>query len=138
MTGPKLNRKEALAVVVEAEMAGELGRYLHRGFQCRIMKNGVVLGRFPDGAWVPYATRRDDITLEEWLAEATKALENAPDWVKVQELPTIAQVADWMLDPSGMCPTPTGYIVAWDGKGPDGSPSWLVALGLGHVSMLFR
>ncbi len=43
-------------VVAEAEMAGELGRYLHQGFQCRIMKNGVVLGRFPDGAWVPYAT----------------------------------------------------------------------------------
>ena len=42
--------------------------------------------------------------------------------------PTMATLERWSND--GVCRTVTGYKVEPDGIGPDGSPSWLLALGL--------
>ena len=42
--------------------------------------------------------------------------------------PSEATLEKWVGD--SICPTPTGHRVEPDGYGPDGSPSWLLALGL--------
>ena len=41
--------------------------------------------------------------------------------------PSIEDLEDWSCD--GICETVTGHITEPDGTGPDGSPSWLLALG---------
>jgi hypothetical protein len=43
-------------------------------------------------------------------------------------LPSDELLADWICD--GMCESVTGQPVEPDGYGTDGSPSWLLALGL--------
>lgn len=42
--------------------------------------------------------------------------------------PSMTTLEKWNWD--GVCKTPTGKRVEPDGHGPDGSPSWLLALGL--------
>jgi len=43
-------------------------------------------------------------------------------------VPSERTLEKWMFD--DVCKTPTGHRVEPDGHGPDGSPSWLRALGL--------
>lgn len=45
-----------------------------------------------------------------------------------EPMPDDDQLERWSFD--GMCETVTGHTVEPDGRGPDGSPSWLLALGL--------
>jgi hypothetical protein len=47
---------------------------------------------------------------------------------EIHELPSLAELEEWMLD--SVCERPTGDSVEPDGQGPDGAPSWLLALGL--------
>jgi hypothetical protein len=42
--------------------------------------------------------------------------------------PSVNQLSKWDLD--GVCKTPTGHRTEPDGYGPDGSPSWLLVLGV--------
>mgnify|MGYP001594992773 CR=1 FL=1 len=44
------------------------------------------------------------------------------------EMPPDDQIEEWVYD--SVCETPTGQRVEPDGYGQDGSPSWLLALGL--------
>lgn len=44
------------------------------------------------------------------------------------ESPSMEQLEAWVYD--GTCETVTGETTEPDGYGPDGSPSWLLALGL--------
>lgn len=41
--------------------------------------------------------------------------------------PSVATLTRWGFE--GYCKTPTGHKVEEDGHGPDGSPSWTLALG---------
>lgn len=42
--------------------------------------------------------------------------------------PSMATLERW--NEAGTCKTITGHVVEPDGHGPDGSPSWLLALGM--------
>jgi hypothetical protein len=44
------------------------------------------------------------------------------------ETPPYEQVEEWVSD--SVCESLTGDMVEPDGHGPDGAPSWLIALGL--------
>ncbi len=44
------------------------------------------------------------------------------------KMPSMDALEEWSCD--GICKTPTGKRVEPDGHGSDGSPSWLLALGL--------
>ena len=44
------------------------------------------------------------------------------------KIPTLTTLEKW--NDSGVCKTPTGHKVEPDGYGPDGSPSWLLVLGV--------
>lgn len=51
-----------------------------------------------------------------------------PIWVSGFRKPSFSQLEKWLGD--GVAMTPTGKRVEPDGWGPDGSPSWLLALGM--------
>ena len=44
------------------------------------------------------------------------------------EVPDIEVIEEWVYD--SVCESLTGHIVEHDGYAPDGSPSWLLVLGL--------
>lgn len=44
------------------------------------------------------------------------------------DVPTLTELREWTYD--GVCESVTGAIVEPDGRGPDGAPSWWIALGL--------
>ena len=65
---------------------------------------------------------------EEWLAKPF----SSEKWLrwdgKVLDVPTNAQVRDWMFD--SVCEALDGCEVEADGRCPHGAPSWLIRLGL--------
>lgn len=55
-----------------------------------------------------------------------------PEWIvwngEQIETPDLEQIQFWVYD--SVCETVTGDMIEPDGYGPDGAPSWLIALGL--------
>ena len=95
-----------------------------------IAREGAVLTQsIEDEDWKVSARKKADLPLEEWLEIKRKAFLSIPAWAsEIQELPSLDEVKNWIID--SVCETPTGNYVEPDGHGPDGAPSWLLALGL--------
>ena len=95
-----------------------------------VMSDGVTLKRNLYSGWKVAATKKSDVSLETWKrGKLEKITQVIPQWARnVEHIPSLATLQAWEAD--GICETPTGYRVEPDGHGPDGSPSWLLALGI--------
>ena len=113
-------------------MVEELFRYLCQRAQglLSVRADGTVYRKTPSCAdWTLYAKKKDDLSLEEWLERKVAQKLKLPAWQRdIKELPSEGSLASWMFD--GVAESVTGDTVEPDGHGPDGAPSWLVALGL--------
>jgi hypothetical protein len=79
--------------------------------------------------WALWRRKKAELPLEVWRAEKLRRVAELPAWCRaVKALPTVAQLERWSYD--SICETPTGDRVEPDGTGPDGAPSWLIALGM--------
>lgn len=110
----------------------ELFRYLSPKYRAlvAVYADGTILKRSPfTGGWKVMARKRPEIALEEWVAKKQERYAALPAWVKeVKSIPSLRTLQEWEDD--GRCETPTGHVVEPDGHGPDGVPSWLLALGM--------
>ncbi len=69
------------------------------------------------------------MALETWRANKLAQVEALPAWRRqVRALPSLRALQEWCTE--SICETVTGDTVEPDGIGPDGAPSWLLALGL--------
>ncbi|ACB97277.1 hypothetical protein [Beijerinckia indica] len=110
----------------------EVKRYFspkYRGMIVIAQEGVQLLHRLEDDDWKVLRRKKENVLIEEWLNNRKQEMANRPAWaLDVQELPSMEQLEEWLSD--GQCETPTGHEVEPDGHGPDGSPSWLLALGL--------
>lgn len=118
--------------IEESPQAEELFRYVSASANglLSVRANGEVYRQTPfSPAWELYATRKLTLSLEEWITKKAEQKSNLPYWQHgISELPSEAELSHWMVD--GVASSVTGDSVEPDGHGPDGAPSWLVALGL--------
>lgn len=110
--------------------APELHCYFENRRLISVRANGVVLQKqVGDRQWQPYTRKKPEVLLGDWIAMRRARYEAAPWWARaITKLPSEAELAEAVSD--GVCPTVTGDDVEPDGYGPDGAPSWLLALGL--------
>lgn len=112
------------------------GTEIYRYFSPRA---GAVLSVRDDGAtyaktidapeWRLLTTKKPDVSLADWRATKETRIASLPAWArKVDDLPSMDELEAWAND--GICESVTGHRVEPDGYGPDGAPSWLIALGL--------
>lgn len=109
----------------------ELLRYFDARTGClyACMADGTRLVRSIGNGWKIRGRKRSDISLEAWLSVKRHAKASQPWWAeKIRSLPSLHTLERWEAD--GGCETVTGEWCEPDGYGPDGSPSWLVALRL--------
>jgi len=110
----------------------EVARYFsrrHRGLISIAQEGAVLRLTLGDEDWKVLLRKKDAIAIEDWLAKKKEIVAQMPAWAReTRELPTVEQMAEWLSD--GQCETPSGDEVEPDGHGPDGAPSWLLALGL--------
>lgn len=110
----------------------EFLRYFDPARRClvRHLDNGKTqFRRVVDETWNPWTKKKDGYTLDDWRARKIAHFRTLPVWAQdVRELPSLEELTDALSD--GACETPTGDSVEPDGHGPDGAPSWLLALGL--------
>lgn len=109
----------------------ELFRYFSpsRRFLVSVRDNGESWAKTSGSKWFLSFRKKDDAPYERWLAGKREKYESLPAWAKnVRSIPSAATLDKWSND--GVCRTVTGDMVEPDGEGPDGAPSWLVALGL--------
>ena len=79
--------------------------------------------------WKRYSHLKDGADLGQWKERKAAVYATLEPWQKgVKSVPTTATLERWMDD--GICKTPSGHRVEPDGHGPDGSPSWLLLLGM--------
>ena len=108
----------------------ELARYFdpRRGVLISVRSNGKRLYRgIGTPCWRLLAKKRDDVTLDAWISAKLAHMNELPWWCsKIKSLPSLATLDKWQND--SICETVTGDTVEPDGHGPDGAPSWLVAL----------
>lgn len=94
-----------------------------------VRSNGVTLASTVFGEWRVHARKRADAPLERWLEGKRNLYMGLKPWQQgVEDLPTTDQLEEWVMD--SVCESITGDTVEPDGYGPDGAPSWLIALGL--------
>jgi hypothetical protein len=108
----------------------ELFRYLKGGRLYSIRSNGVTLARTAyHRTWFVAARKKPEVPMADWVAAKRKRYEAVPVWARdVKSIPSINRLERMVSD--CLAETVTGYQVEPDGHGPDGSPSWLLALGL--------
>jgi len=107
----------------------EIARYfsIKFGMLLSVRSDGVTLGRGIGGHWKVVLRRKADVPLDEWRGNKIAAIARVPAWQRdVKSLPSFDTLREW--ESNGKCETPTGHTVEPDGIGPDGVPSWLVAL----------
>lgn len=95
-----------------------------------LRRDGVVLFRgVGDSRWRPFFHKKAEIPLDEFIENKRNAVAKLPEWARLAHaIPSVRQLEEWVSD--CQCETPTGDIVEPDGHGPDGAPSWLLALGM--------
>jgi hypothetical protein len=95
-----------------------------------VLREGLVLYMGAEDAnWRLARRKKPEIDTEQWLASRRRRTAGLPSWAQdVQILPSFEELEFWMCD--GVAETITGDQVEPDGNGPDGAPSWLLALGL--------
>jgi hypothetical protein len=109
----------------------ELHRYFSvaRGALISVRSNGVTFCRQVDDDWKVLSRKKADVPLAQWVVNKNAVLCTLARWqLEVDELPSMEDLMAWNED--GICETPTGHRVEPDGTGPDGVPSWLLALRL--------
>jgi len=108
----------------------EIARCLVNGRLVSVRSDGTVLHMdVHDRKWRIRGTKKPSLTLAEWTEKKKEWAESLPFWARnVKSLPSHRRLAEWASD--SVCETVTGDTVEPDGTGPDGAPSWLVALGM--------
>ena len=108
----------------------ELARYFspkNRGLVA-VMGDGTRLLRRMDSGWTVIGRKKAHLPMDEWVALKLETIAKLPGWCRdVRSLPSMRTLEEWQND--SMCETVTGDRVEPDGVGPDGAPSWLIALG---------
>lgn len=91
--------------------------------------DGTTLFRTPFQGWKVLARKKAEVPLEQWKESKRRQFEAQPHWAKdITKLPSQATIEHWMMD--GVAETVEGDDIEPDGIGANGSPSWLLALGL--------
>jgi hypothetical protein len=94
-----------------------------------ICSDGTVLHRGVYHGWKVAGRKKADVPYEQWIEGKRKFIETLPWWAKqIKTLPSRRTLEEWMTD--SVCESVTGDTVEHDGHGPDGAPSWLLALGM--------
>ena len=110
----------------------EITRFFSPSRRClmAVMSDGTTLYRTIYSGWKVALTKKKDVPLDVWKHGKLEKINQAiPKWAReVDHIPSLSTLQAWEAD--GICETPTGYQVEPDGHGPDGSPSWLLALGI--------
>lgn len=107
----------------------EIARYFSatRGALISICADGVTLYRTPLQNWKVLARKKPEANLASWTANKLALVAGLKPWQQaVKTLPSIRTLDAWAND--GVCESVTGDTVEPDGRGPDGAPSWLLAL----------
>lgn len=79
--------------------------------------------------WRLRRRKKPNVSLEAWRAAKLEVVAKLPAWCRsVTRLPSLSELEEWSSD--SICETVTGDRVEPDGTGPDGAPSWLLALGM--------
>jgi hypothetical protein len=99
----------------------------------RFMSDGAILYRTPfSGGWKIWGHKKSAVSEEAWSAVIEREREMAsrlPAWCRaIRTLPSLNTMREMSCE--GIAETPTGYRVEPDGRGPDGSPSWLLIFGV--------
>ena len=97
----------------------------------RYMSDGTVLRRTPFEGWKIFGHAKNRLDLTDYLAfvETLRAkVAGYPAWTRVTSIPSFDALR--RMEQDGICETPSGHRVEPDGRGPDGSPSWLLVFGL--------
>ena len=77
--------------------------------------------------WRVVRRKKPEVDLATWKHHKIERLMELPAWRRnVKCLPSMKQLERWAYD--SVCESVAGDDVEPDGTGPDGSPSWLVAL----------
>jgi hypothetical protein len=110
----------------------ELARYFdpaHHALMSVRADGTTYIRTIASGDWHLWRRKKVDLPLEEWRVKKLAMVVALPAWCQVvKALPTMKQLELWTYD--SICETPTGDRVEPDGTGPDGTPSWLMALGM--------
>jgi hypothetical protein len=95
----------------------------------RQLKDGRVIPANVAIEIVMNGTRIASVTVADFPAPIKINLQNAHKWIKGFIAPPSIKVMEaWMFD--SVAKTVTGQRVEPDGIGSDGSPSWLIVLGM--------
>lgn len=109
----------------------ELHRYfsLSRRALISVCADGVTLYRTPFTGWKVLSRKKKECSLADWTRGKNVLVSGLRPWqLGVKSLPSLNTLERWGND--GLCDTLTGDSVEPDGVGPDGAPSWLLALGM--------
>ena len=95
----------------------------------RTLKDGRVIPANVEIGVEMNGTRIASVTIPDFNAPVKINLINAYKWIKgFIAPPSIKKMEQWMED--GIAETVTGERVEPDGMGTDGSPSWLIVMGM--------
>lgn len=109
----------------------EIARYFspRRRALVSVRSDGVSLIRRVGTGWKVLARKKAEIPLDEWRTRKLEAIAALPTWAReCRALPSWHTLESAVTD--GVCESVTGDNVEPDGHGPDGAPSWLLALGM--------
>ena len=109
----------------------ELFRYFSINYRAlvSVRNNGTLLQKTIGQDWKILGHKNEKTPLDEWINNKMQSFRyKLPSWAFVSDLPSLAELDEWLMD--GCCETLSGEMVEPDGIGPDGAPSWLLALGM--------
>lgn len=109
----------------------ELYRYLspRANGLLSVRSNGEIYRKTPfSSKWSLYATKRSTTSMDEWIEKRMSVERNLKFWQRVQKLPSEKTLQRFMFD--GVAESTAGNTVEPDGWDDEGSPSWLLALGM--------
>jgi len=115
------------------EHGAELIRYISpkRNGLISCMEDGSVFLKTPWEDWKCISENRIDFDLSafrENVARMKQRYETHKPWKLQSDIPDNNTLSHWCLD--GVCETVDGQSIEPDGTASNGSPSWLIALGL--------
>jgi hypothetical protein len=124
-----MSKRNYVPSIVSSNYGKEIARYLNdKGQLCAVFDDGTTLFQTVDNLeWRVRSRIRKGVPLEEWRKAKLDKIRAMEPWrLEIRELPDFEQVQHWVMD--SVCETTTGDDIEPDGIGPDGAPSWLVAL----------
>ena len=116
---------------ISGKLDNELYRYVdprHNGLVSVTDDGNTFILRPGQDDWVQRTRLKDGADLEEWISRKLEFKSKLKHWQLVDSIPSMSELEHWMID--GVAETTNGQEIEPDGIACDGSPSWLVALGL--------